>query len=96
MKSLLVLAGVLSIAISQSAFAVEKPITFDQLDADGNGYISKEEAAERADLNAKWATADKNADGKVDISEFSAFEVRMVPADDMESPEIGAAPHPDK
>ena len=78
--------------VAFSAFAEDMPRTFDELDGDGNGYLNQEEASKRSDLASKWNDADKNSDGKIDISEFSAFEVRMVPPDDMAEPEPGAAP----
>ncbi len=45
---------------------------FSKLDTNSDGYISKEEA--RGRLKDQWATADSNADGKIDESEFSALE----------------------
>lgn len=87
-----VLPILLTLGIFSTVNAKDAPVTFDQLDDDKNGYLSQSEASQRQDLKEKWAMADKDADGKLDISEFSAFEVRMVPPDDMESPEIGAAP----
>jgi hypothetical protein len=48
------------------------------LDTDGNGYISRQEiqAHQRRmeRMTKNWQAADMNRDGKVDISEFSAFE----------------------
>ncbi len=45
---------------------------FSELDKNNDGYISKEEAQGR--VKDQWATADANADGKIDQSEFSALE----------------------
>lgn len=48
---------------------------FDELDADGDGIISRQEA-ERAGgvLPARWNRADRDRDGRVDREEFAAFE----------------------
>lgn len=47
---------------------------FTQLDADGNGMISSEEAAVDAKLLEDWASADTNGDGQLERAEFSALE----------------------
>jgi Ca2+-binding EF-hand superfamily protein len=52
------------------------PYDFEQLDSDVDGYLSHEEASLRKDLEKEWATVDKDHDGKLDYSEFSAFEAR--------------------
>jgi len=72
----------------------ETKVTFDQFDEDGDGYITKSEAADSSNMTKNWKQADKDSDNKLDVSEFSAFEgkERFVPADDMEEPEPGAAP----
>lgn len=70
------------------------PTTFDEMDSDGNGFISKSEAQARDDISKNWEKADKDNNGKLDVSEFSAFEGRDMfqPAEDAEEPEPGAAP----
>ena len=93
MKSLTVVAGILLFAGSQWVLAGEKKaVTFDDLDTNHDGYISADEAKANPDLWKKFTQADKDSNGKLDVSEFSAFEERFVPADDMEEPEPGAAP----
>ena len=52
------------------------PYDFDELDTDVDGYLSHEEASVRKDLQDEWATIDKDKDGQLDMSEFSAFEGR--------------------
>ena len=79
---------------SSFLIAAEVPKTFDELDTDHDGYISKSEAQNTKDLSKDWAKADKDKNDKLDVSEFSAFESkgRFVPPEESEEPEIGAAP----
>jgi Ca2+-binding EF-hand superfamily protein len=54
----------------------EAPATaFEQLDANRDGLISKEEGAVREDVATMWEAADANSDGSLDAAEFSAFEI---------------------
>jgi len=94
MKKSHVIIGIVTLTFTTISFAKDKEITFDQLDDDVNGYISQSEASHRPDLKKNWKEIDTNADDKLDISEFSAFEAkeRFTPPEDMEEPEIGAAP----
>ncbi len=48
--------------------------SFAALDRDGNGYISREEAAAAAGLLHYWGRVDTNGDGRLDRAEFSAYE----------------------
>lgn len=47
---------------------------FEALDVNRDGYVSKEEAADEQGLSSTWDEADRNRDGRLDQSEFSAFE----------------------
>lgn len=76
-----------------AALSAEEVKTFEELDADSDGYISKEEAKADQSINNNWTKADKDSNGHLDISEFSAFEATgYVPPHDREEPEPGAAP----
>lgn len=83
-----------------SVFAGEKSSTkdsFNKLDKDQNGYISQQEAKSDKQLMEQWDTADADADGQLEMSEFSAFEegraATFNPPDDPEgAPGVGAAP----
>lgn len=57
--------------------------TFDALDSDHDGYVSKEEAQGKPALIKQWGRADANRDDRLDQGEFAAFEA----ADPMASPE---------
>jgi hypothetical protein len=85
-------AVVLSASMAQAG---EYPVTFEQLDKDGNGYISSDEAKARPDLSAGLTASDKDGDGKLNSAEFSAFEGkgRLVPPEESEVAEPGAAPY---
>ena len=66
-------AFVASSVFAASALAGESE-KFTQLDTDGNGTISSEEAAADPKLVEDWATADVNGDGQLERAEFSALE----------------------
>jgi sporulation protein YlmC with PRC-barrel domain len=53
----------------------DKREIFRWLDRDGDGAISRAEAAWRPALADAFAAADRNRDGRVDVEEFSQFEI---------------------
>ncbi len=69
--------------------------TFEELDTDANGYISKEEAMERSDVGRNYKRIDQDQDGQLSSGEFSAFEGegKFSPPEESETPEPGAAPY---
>lgn len=71
-------AFVASFAFTANALAGEND-QFTQLDADGNGMISAEEAAADPMLSQDWAAADLNKDGQLERAEFSALEQKSKP-----------------
>jgi hypothetical protein len=66
-------AFVASFAFAASALAGETD-QFTQLDTDGNGMISSEEAAADPTLVESWTAVDVNQDGQLERAEFSALE----------------------
>jgi len=64
--------------LTGAAVAGEK-MGYSELDVDGDGAITAEEAKGSMELTESWEKIDANADGVVDESEFSAFET-MEPA----------------
>jgi Ca2+-binding EF-hand superfamily protein len=89
------LIGLSTVLSASLAIAEDLPTTFEQFDADGNGYISTEEATARQNLSDNFQASDKNGDGKLNSAEFSAFEGqgRFTPPEASEIPEPGAAPY---
>jgi hypothetical protein len=87
------LAGALLACLT--AQAAGNPATFESLDKNGDGSLSREEAAASPDLAEHWAEIDVNKDNTVTITEFSAFEGKatLTPPEDSEKPGIGAAPY---
>ena len=49
---------------------------FTQLDANGDGTLSMEEASADPVLRDSWTNADANQDGMIERAEFSAFEMK--------------------
>ena len=47
---------------------------FNAIDTNRDGYISEQEANKQQRLLKSWGKADLNSDGKIDQTEFSAFE----------------------
>lgn len=76
MNSLKISALVVFVSCAaQSAFAEGTTTGFSAIDTDVDGYISTTEAATAdSNLNAQWKKLDKDKNGKLDKSEFSAFE----------------------
>ncbi|MBL1274801.1 MAG: hypothetical protein COB30_001815 [Ectothiorhodospiraceae bacterium] len=68
--------------------------SFEDIDINGDGYISKAESMISRDMNKNWAELDTNHDGRASVSEFSRFESaeNYSPTHDADEPEPGAAP----
>ncbi len=47
---------------------------FSQLDTDGNGALTANEAENSPELASQWKEYDENEDGRLNRAEFSAFE----------------------
>jgi len=88
-------ASAIVLSAGPAAGAEEYAQTFEQIDVNGDGYISVEEARVREGLSEILLVIDTNADGKLNSSEFSAFEGkgRFTPPEESEISEPGAAPY---
>jgi hypothetical protein len=70
MKKFILSLSVLCLPVM--AVQAELPL-FNQLDADQNGYVSKEEAQANLDLVALFEKLDTNADDKLTLEEYAAI-----------------------
>ena len=83
-----VLAASLTLLLSGAAFASTMPppadpapipaapaeVTFEQLDTDADGYISKTDIPVEHELSLQFAIADSNQDSRLSRDEFNAYE----------------------
>lgn len=61
--------------------AKERGATFESLDANNDGKISKAEAAVNANVTAQFSSYDKNGDGFIEKEEVSAANTTPPPPD---------------
>jgi|GEM_PF-3073963 len=82
--------------VSQPAVAAEYPLLFEEIDANADGYIDKEEAKVRKDLVKNFKKIDENKDDKLNLAEYQLYEGKEAyePPQETETPELGAAPYP--
>lgn len=83
-----VLAASLTLALSGAAFASATPpptdpamtpsapadVTFEQLDTDADGYVSKTDIPVEHELSLQFAIADSNQDSRLSRDEFNAYQ----------------------
>jgi hypothetical protein len=79
-----------------------KGVSFNELDENRDGYLSKEETGDRRELSGSWNNLDRDRNDRVDQSEFSAFEAGdplQAPGDPSKAkavdPSRSGAPRPD-
>lgn len=95
MKNLIISSVGFCLALGVMTAVISAPVlTFEETDANADGYISKQEAMSYKDLHSNWEKVDTNKDGRADIDEFTNFEStgRFEPPEDSETAEPGAAP----
>ena len=67
--ALLPVAGAMAQSPTEPA---QKGATFESLDSNGDGRISKEEAASNADVTAQFSRYDQNGDGYIEKAEVES------------------------
>ncbi|MBN4079538.1 hypothetical protein JYT26_02745 [Beggiatoa alba] len=94
MKTHLIITAGFCFALGTMTAVASEALTFEDIDINGDGFISKTEAMAYQDMSNNWTSVDTNRDGRADISEFSRFEAAesYAPMHDPDEPEPGAAP----
>jgi Ca2+-binding EF-hand superfamily protein len=64
-------------ALGQDSMRQAADVQFQQLDADGDGFVTRAEAAQVPGVAERFAKFDANRDGKLDRSEFTALVASM-------------------
>ena len=91
----LIASAAVMLSLGLSAEEMAGQATFQQLDRDNDGYVSIIEAIGQNELLKQWSNVDTDTDGRLEMTEFSAFEeepATFVPAVDPDDVDIGAAP----
>lgn len=70
----LIISGCITVTCAMTSVALAEQAAFSTLDANGDSYISAEEADKNPALKDNWDAVDTNKDGMVEQAEFSAFE----------------------
>ncbi len=72
-----ILATLFAGTLAGTAFAQDGEMpAFADVDADGNGAISQEEAATAPVVQEQWSALDVNADGQIDETEFASLKAQ--------------------
>ncbi len=75
-----------SLLLGTTVFAGEQASTqFQQLDENQDGSLSAVEASSDTELSSAWSQVDKDGNGAIDSSEFSAFEMMNEKSGDTDS-----------
>jgi EF hand len=69
-----VLTALALMMVAGLAWAGSGKVSFQDLDTNHDGKISREEANKSPDVSKKFTRADTNRDGKLDAAEFAALE----------------------
>lgn len=70
---MLTTTAMVMVACTGAATQSDGGATFEELDVDGDQYITWDEAQQRQDLARDWLYVDTDTNGLVDFTEFTAF-----------------------
>lgn len=71
----------------KAGVGVQGQVQFKDVDSNGDGTISKQEAQSQSQLSSKFSDLDKNRNGKLEQGEFARFET--APHDGTSAPGAG-------
>ncbi len=64
--------------VSLGVHASQDLPTFFDLEKDGDGVISREEAVDWSALTSAWDSVDTNSDNQIDMQEWNAFDPKTL------------------
>ena len=86
-------AGALLMLCNTAVIADKYLVTYEDIDANADGWIDKIEASQRDDLLKEWTLIDSNSDGIIDVVEYLNYEARdYEPPYDSQDMDPGAGP----
>lgn len=89
----IVFLGALFTATISGCATESKTIMFEDIDANADGCISKEESVARTELRDNFSKADTDKSGTVCVDEYTTWHNRgRMEKEEVEIPEPGAAP----
>jgi hypothetical protein len=76
-----------AVVAAASSSVPHSSASFEQLDANNDGQVNADEAGNDIELIRMWSSVDTDNDGRIDRTEFSAFEsLRAEPGESGEAP----------
>jgi len=76
LAALLMAASGVVMAGTQQSMSGQGDMAYQKLDANGDGYVSPQEATANPKLAAQFDKLDRNGDAKLDQAEFARFETK--------------------
>jgi len=77
--AVIVLTGLGGVAVPVLAAKAEPPPAFSEVDKNGDGYISQDEAKKWPSLAENFSLLDKSGDGRISKEEYAPLDIHTPP-----------------